>query len=296
MTPGCAANSRSTASNTCGRARASSRSSSGINLKVTIDSVRRPKSTRAMLTRLCVNNAASTSNDIDNAICAVASVKRNRPRFLPPNARAPFALQCAHRIGRRRASISAAARTRRRETPRSRRRPRRHADPDSTSTTLNPCGCNVSIARSTPRRRASSATPQQPASNSASTDKSAYEPAPRGAERRTHGDLADLAPRRARTSDSRGSRKPISRIVAVAAKKIASGVRARSRALPSGRAPRTRARGVRRAKRVDVELPVGARAAASGRVDVGDERAIRRVQPRLAPRSIATPGFSRPNT
>ena len=69
-------------------ARRYNRSSPAATLNVTIDSVRSPRSTRATFARLCVNNAASTSSSIDSAICDVASAKRKRPRFLPPNARA----------------------------------------------------------------------------------------------------------------------------------------------------------------------------------------------------------------
>ena len=181
----------------------------------------------------------------------------------------------------RRASTSAPARTRRSRAPRSRRRPRRRAGRDSTSATFKPGGCNASIARSTPSATASSRPRQSPRA---------------AAPRRTR---APTSRRRAAPSDARTAispiraapranirfarfTQPISRIVAVAAKNIASGVRAQPGLPALAARARTRARGLV-ARNASMSTPVGAPCdAASGRLDVGDDRTIRRVQRRLA--------------
>ncbi len=263
---------------------------------VTIDSVRSPKSTRAMLARLCANNAASTSNDIDSAICAVASVKRNRPRLLPPKVRVPFACNARDRVG---ADELRDRRHREHDGRDSRDRERRryqHANRDRTSMTLEAA---AAAARRSPHSTPNVMGKLNSAAAASEQQRLDGEQRIRACAAQRRATLAQRSRRsaqhRARTSDSRGSRK-----------RSAESWRSPRRTPSAACAPDAGARRLAACPGHERERPWRGTTARSsidralrrcrGRLDVVDDRAKRRVQPLLAPASSETPGFNRPNT
>ena len=270
---------------------ANSRSSSGITLKVTIDSVRSPRSTRAMFARLCVNNAASTSSSIDNAICDVASAKRNRPRFLPPNARA--LPPCSARTGSVATSfdIGNSANTSVASTAIAK------AAATARGSKLDAAGAQARrlqrVDRSQHAERDGQARDGREAREQQRFDgQERDEPAPRGTERRAHGDLAD---------SRRAAREHQVREIHAADQQDRRGRREENRERRPApvrgsrlwpRAPDTSERLF--ARNASMSNSGGA-CGRQRRLDVVDDRTIRRVSAACAC-STETPGFKRPNT
>ena len=137
-----------------------------------------------------MNNAASTSSSIDNAICDVASAKRKRPRFLPPNARA--LLPCSARTGSVATSfeIGSSANTSVASTAIAK------AAATARGSRLDAAGAQARrlqrVDRAQHAERDGQARDRCEAREQQRFDgQERDEPAPRGAERRAHGDLAD---------------------------------------------------------------------------------------------------------